>query len=200
MPLYDAIPKTDDAWIAPNATVVGDVAVSKWATIWYNVTIRAELNAVRIGHFSSIGDNTTIYTAHSLPHGLAASVNIGKNVVIEAGCNIHSCIIDDDCVIGANTVIGEGARLERGCHVLPNSIIPPGRLIPAGQVWGGNQVKFVRALTEQELMQNYVTSYLKGASEGASKFSLWPHEVKTELEAEEESMDDYANKKYFNNI
>ena len=146
MPLYDAVPKINDAWIAPNASLIGDVLVSKWATVWYNVTIRAEFNAVRIGHFTSIGDNTKIYTAHSLPHGLAASVNIGKNVVVEAGCCIHSCIIDDDCVIGSNTVIGQGARLERGCHVLPNSVIPPGRLIPAGQVWGGSPVKFVRNL------------------------------------------------------
>ena len=164
MPLYDAIPKVEDAWIAPNATLVGDVVVSKWATVWYNVTIRAELNAVRIGHFSSIGDNSAIYTAHSLPHGLAASVNIGKNVIIEAGCSIHSSIIDDDCFVGANSVIGEGARLERGCHVLPNSVVPPGRLIPAGQVWGGSPIKFVRELSKDELLQAYTASYSKGAS------------------------------------
>lgn len=79
--------------------------VSKYATVWYGVTIRGDMNPVRIGHFSSVGDGCTIHTAHSLSHGLAASVNIGKNVTIGANCNIHSCIIDDDCVIGANTVI-----------------------------------------------------------------------------------------------
>lgn len=105
MPLYDAIPKVDDAWVAPNATLVGEVIVSKWATVWYNVTIRAEMNAVRIGHFTSIGDRTSINSTHALPHGLASSVNIGKNVTIEAGCSINSCIIDDDCVIGANSVV-----------------------------------------------------------------------------------------------
>ena len=148
MPLYDAIPVVDGAWIAPNASLIGNVAVSKWATVWYNVIIRAELNAVRIGHFSSIGDGTSIYTTHSMPHGISASVNIGKNVVVEGGCCIHSCIIDDDCVVGANSVIGEGARLERGCHVLPNSVVPPGRLIPAGQVWGGNPCTYVRDLSD----------------------------------------------------
>ena len=159
MPLYDAIPKVNDAWVAPNASLIGDVFVSKWATIWYNVTIRAEFNAVRIGHFSSIGDGTSINTSHALPHGLAASVNIGKNVTIENGCSINSCIIDDDCVIGANTVIGQGARLERGCVVLENSVVPPGRLIPAGQVWGGNPVTYVRDLTQEELLANYTASY-----------------------------------------
>ena len=73
------------------------------------------MNAVRIGHFSSIGDGTSIYSTHALPHGLTSSVNIGKNVVIEANCAIHSCIIDDDCVIGAGSTIMQGARLERGC-------------------------------------------------------------------------------------
>jgi len=174
LPLYDCVPQVKDAWIAPNASLIGNVAVSKWATVWYNVIIRAELNAVRIGHFSSIGDGSSIYTAHSLPHGISASVNIGKNVVVESGCSLHSCIIDDDCVIGSNSVIGEGARLERGCVILPNSIVPPGRLIPAGQVWGGNVVTFVRNLTEEEQMQNYANSYSKGAPVEGGAASLPP--------------------------
>ena len=94
--------------------IAGEVIVSKWATIWYNVTIRAEFNPVRIGHFSSIGDGTVIYTAHALPHGLASSVNIGKNVTIEPNCVVNSCIIDDDVVVGHGTVIGQGVRIERG--------------------------------------------------------------------------------------
>ena len=63
------------------------------------------MNPVRIGHFTSIGDKTTIHTNHSLPHGLSASVNIGKNVQVGNNCNIHSCIIDDDVVVGHNVVI-----------------------------------------------------------------------------------------------
>ena len=132
MPLYDGVPQTSDAWVAPNATLVGDVIISKWATVWYNVTIRAELNPVRIGHFTSIGDGTSIYSTHALPHGLSCSVNIGKNVTVEAGCCLHSCIIDDDVVIGAGSVVGPGARIERGAVLLANSVVPPGRLIPAG--------------------------------------------------------------------
>ena len=148
MPIYDSVPVVQDAWVAPNASLIGDVMVSKWATIWYNVTIRAETNAVRIGNFSSIGDGTTINATHALPHGLTASVNIGKNVTIEHGCSIHSCIIDDDAVIGAGSVIGQGARVERGAVVLPNSVVPPGRLVPGGQVWGGNTIAYVRDLSD----------------------------------------------------
>ena len=204
MPLYDAVPQVSDAWVAPNASLVGEVLVSKWATIWYNVTIRAEMNAVRIGHFSSIGDGTSIYTAHALPHGVSSSVNIGKNVSVGAGCSIHSCIIDDDCVIGANSVISQGCRVERGAVVLPNSVVPPGRLIPAGQVWGGNPVKFVRELSQQEQNDNYMASYNNGAvaEDGAAdSFSLWPRKFENDsIPAGQDSIEDYAEKKYFANL
>ena len=204
MPLGDSVPEVSDAWVAPNASLIGDVIVSKWATIWYNVTIRAELNAVRIGNFTSIGDGTSIFSSHALPHGLASSVNIGKNVTIEAGCSINSCIIDDDCVIGAGSVIGQGARIQRGAVVLANSVVPPGRLIPAGQVWGGNPVAFVRELSQEELNANYMASYSKGASEGGASsdaFSLWPRDfVADQVPAGQDSIQDYAEKKYFHNI
>lgn len=144
------------------------------------MTIRGEHNPVRIGQFSSIGDGTTIYSAHSLPNGIASSVNIGKNVTVEARCSIHSCIIDDDCIIGEGSVIMQGARIERGAVLLSNSIVPPGRLIPGGQVWGGNPVTFVKQLSEKELLDNYTASYSNGAGVGqTSAFSLWPHEVKS---------------------
>ena len=129
---YDVAPTVDNAWIAPNASLIGEVIVSKYATVWYNVVIRAELNPVRIGHFSSIGDGTSINTACALPHGLASSVNIGKNVTIEPHCSLYSCIIDDDVYIGKSSVVMQGARIERGAHILPGSVVPPGRLIPSG--------------------------------------------------------------------
>lgn len=202
MPLYDSVPQVTDAWVAPNATLVGDVIVSKWATIWYNVTIRAEMNVVRIGHFSSVGDGTNIYSTHALPHGLSSSVNIGKNVTIEAGCSIHSCIIDDDCVIGAGSVVGPGARIERGAVLLPNTMVPPGRLIPSGQVWGGNTATFVRDLSEKEMNENYMASYSHGAAEGgADAFSLYPRDFEQDsIPAGQDSMSDYAEKNYFSNM
>lgn len=179
---------------------MGEVIISKWATVWYNVTIRAELNPVRVGHFSSIGDATVINTACALPHGIAASVNIGKNVTIEANCSLYSCIIDDDVVVGHGSVVMPGARLERGCQILPHSVVQPGRLIPAGQVWGGNPVKFVRKLSEAEQVQNYAKSYTNGASEFQSE-TLYPHAFgKGDLKHGEQGIEEYAEAKFFRNL
>ena len=155
---------------------------------------------MRVGHFSSIGDNTVINTACALPHGVAASVNIGKNVTIEPGCTIYSCIIDDDVVIGQGSVIMQGVKIERGAQILPNSVVQPGRLIPAGQVWGGSPVKLVRTLTHDEQVQNYAKSYTNGASEFASE-TLFPKSFVTgDLKEGEQGIEDYAHSRYFKQI
>ena len=158
------------------------------------------MNPVRIGHFSSIGDGTIINTACALPHGISASVNVGKNVTIEPGCTIYSSIIDDDVVIGHGTVIMAGARIERGAYVLPNSIVPPGRLIPAGQVWGGNPVTYVRELTQQEQLSNYARSYTNSAPEFAAD-TLHPYKYESgDLKQGQQTIEEYADKKYFKNF
>ena len=141
--VYDKIPTTSGAWVAPNAQLLGDVHISKWATVWYNASLRAELNPIRIGHFSSIGEGTNIFTTVSLPMNVPQSANIGKNVSVGSNCSIYSSIIDDDVVIGNNCVIGEGCVIERGAQLADFTVVPPGRLIPAGQLWSGNPCEYV---------------------------------------------------------
>ena len=105
LPIQDQVPEVNKAWVAPNATLIGNVFVSNFATVWFGATIKGDLNPVRIGSFSSIGDGCVINTMHSMHHDQTSSVNIGKNVVVEADCNIHPSIIDDDCIVGAGSII-----------------------------------------------------------------------------------------------
>jgi carbonic anhydrase/acetyltransferase-like protein (isoleucine patch superfamily) len=152
MPLYDLEPKVyHTAFIAPNATIIGEVHVGHKCSIWYGAVLRGDINAIRIGQFTSIGDNTVIHTAGSLPTGIPASVNIGNFVNIQSGSTLYSCTIDDEVLVGFKSIILEGAKLERGCIIGPNSVVPPGRLIPAGQVWAGNPVEYVRDAKKDEL-------------------------------------------------
>ena len=150
LPVYPHRPTTKGAWVAPNAALVGNVQVSQWATVWYNATLRAETNAIRVGHFSSIGEGTTLNSNVSLPINVPQSVNVGKNVTIGRNCSILSSVIDDDVVIGDNVTISEGCVLERGCEIEDGAVVPPGRLIPSGQLWGGNPAVYMRDLTEAE--------------------------------------------------
>ena len=82
---------------------------------------------------------------------------------------------------------------------MPNTIVRPGTLISAGQVWGGSPAKFVRELNEQEQLANYAASYSASASEGTEPFQLYPREQE-EGDKDAETMEKYANRKYFQNL
>ena len=175
LPLYDLMPRFDNNWVAPNATVVGEVAVHKWASIWYNSVIRGDINRVTIGSFSSIGDNCVVHTAAALPTGMSAAVEIGNNCTIGAGSTLYSCHIEDDVVIGERSVVLEGARIEKGAQLAAGSVVPPGRLIPTKQLWGGNPVVFIKDLNIGEVWANYTKSYVVSSTGDMikSEFTMW---------------------------
>jgi len=197
----------DDAFIAPNASIIGEVSIGLQARVWYGAVLRGDINAIRVGNYSSIGDNTVIHTAAALPTGIPASVNIGIYVTIENGCSLYSCTIDDEVVVGFRSVILEGAQLERGCQIGPNSVVPPGRVIPAGQFWAGNPVEYVRDVTKPESshalfrlendlncaythsyeLMGYSNAYLtksnKSSDQSPSRHDIKPEGIKHEEEA-----------------
>jgi len=130
LPLYDLEPRTENNWIAPSATIIGEVQVRRFASIWYNAVVRGDINKVEVGNFSSIGENTVLHTAPSLPTGMQAKLTIGRNCTIGSNCTLYSCQIGDDVFIGDKVVILEGAVVEKGAQILAGSVVPPGRLIP----------------------------------------------------------------------
>ena len=91
LPLYDLEPKTEQNWIAPSATVIGEVMLRRFATVWYNAVVRGDINRVEIGGFSTIGENSVLMTAPSLPTGMKATLTIGRNSTIGSGCSLYSC-------------------------------------------------------------------------------------------------------------
>jgi len=161
--IYDLTPEIDYySFIAPNATVLGEVSIGNGVSVGYNSVIRGDINSVEINKLACIGDHCVIHTANSLPTGLPASVSIGETNIIQNRVTLFSCITEKNVFIGHGSVVLEGSRIEQGAVILPNSVVPPGRIIPAHQVWGGNPVRYVRDLKQSEVFSNY-----------ANAFSLW---------------------------
>jgi len=148
MPLYELWPNHGRSFVAPNATVVGEVEIGHESAVLYGAVLRGDINSITVMDYSFIGDNTVIHTAASLPTGSPASVMIGNNCYIGPRCTLYSCVVDDFATVGAGSIILEGAKLEPGCMVAPGSVVPPGRLIPAKQLWAGNPVQYVKDLYE----------------------------------------------------
>ena len=175
LPLYDIEPRTENNWIAPSATVIGEVQLRRFASVWYNAVIRGDINRVEVGHYSNIGENTVLMTAPSLPTGMQAKLTVGRNTTVGAGCTLYSCQVGNDVVIGDKCVVLEGAVIEDGAQLLPGTVVPPGRMIPTRQLWGGNPCSFVKDLNVAETWSNYTLSYVHHHLSEVHKneFTLW---------------------------
>lgn len=153
MPLNEVWPIHGTGFIAPTASLVGDVTLGNDCVVWYGAVLKGDVYGIKIGDSVTIGENSTVRTFPSLPNGIPSGVTIAHNVVIGAQCSMISCVIDSFTRVGAGTTINPGARIERGVVILPGSVITPGAQISAYTVWGGNPAHFIRDVGEEDLAE-----------------------------------------------
>ena len=157
MPFNGKVPfETNDTFIAPTASVIGDVTNWDKSSVWYKAVVRADSgHSVTIGFASSVGEGTVVKTCPAsteiLPEtGLPADAHIGHYVTVGAGCVLKSCRIDDLVVIGDKCVIMEGSLIDNHVILEPGTVVQPYQHIPSGQKWGGSPAKFIAELTPEE--------------------------------------------------
>lgn len=147
-----------DAWIAPNATLIGDVEVQDRVSILYGAVLRGDLNKIMIQPYSTLGERTVVHAAKDVPGGLSAEVQIGKYVVIGPNCSLRSCTIEDEAVIGSRCVLAEGSLVEKHAILGSGSVVPPGRRIPSGELWAGTPAQFVRKVSGKPHLSTSICS------------------------------------------
>ena len=128
-------------FVAPNATIVGDVTLEKDVNIWYGAVLRGDSGAITIGEGTNVQDNCTIHE----------KTTIGKHCTIGHNAVVHGCTIGDGCVIGMGAVVLTGAVLEEGCLVGAGALVTGKTVAPAGSVLLGNPAKVVKTLTEEQM-------------------------------------------------
>jgi len=147
----DKVPNhSNNAYIAPNATLVGEVEVNDYGSVLSGAVIKGDVNAVKIGAYTTIGENSVVSVAKSLPSGFVAKTVIGHYVNVGANSTLHACTVENEVEIGVGSTILEGSIVEEGAKLEAGSVVPPGRCIPRNQVWGGNPVAFVREVSDDE--------------------------------------------------
>lgn len=152
MGIFDKTPDiSHDCWVAPSASVVGEVDICTQSSVWYNTVLRADVNEISIGGCTNIQDGTVVNVSKANPAGYPASTFIGHYVTVEPGCSLFSCTVEDHCLIGTGSIICDGALVEKNAMVAPGSVVQAGRRIPSGQLWAGNPAAYVRDLTEEEI-------------------------------------------------
>ena len=127
-----------NCFIAPNATIVGDVIMGDGCSVWFNAVIRGDVNSIRIGNKVNVQDGAVIHCTYQKTKAI-----IGNNVSIGHNAIVHGCVIEDNVLIGMgsivmdNTKIGSNSIVAAGAVVLENTVIEPGCIyagVPAKKV------------------------------------------------------------------
>lgn len=134
----------DGAFIAPTATIAGDVTISSGASVWFGAVIRADSAPVRIGARSNVQDNCVIHVDEGMPCVIEDDCTLGHGAVV------HGAVIQTGALVGMRASVLNGATVGAGCIVAAHALIPEGRSIPAGKLVMGVPGKAVRAVTEAE--------------------------------------------------
>jgi carbonic anhydrase/acetyltransferase-like protein (isoleucine patch superfamily) len=150
MPIYalgDKVPSTPDDgdyWIAPNASVIGDVRLGQGASIWFGAVLRADNAPVIIGRNSNVQDNAVLHTDDGIP------LQIGENVTVGHTAMIHGAVIGDESLIGIGAIVLNGANIGKHCLIGAGALVTEGMIIPDGSLALGSPAKVVRQLTPEQ--------------------------------------------------
>lgn len=134
-------------FIAPNASVIGNVYIGKGSSIWHNVTVRGDGNCISIGQHTNIQEHVVIHGTkmyHDTP------ISIGNYVTIGPSAIVHACTIHDHCIVGTGATVLDGAVMEPRSIVTAGSVVTYNKIVRSGQVWSGIPARYVRDLTPQE--------------------------------------------------
>ena len=131
-------------FVAPNATLIGQVSLGPNVSIWFNTVIRGDTDQISIGANSNIQDNSVLHTDAGI------QLTVGENVTVGHQVMLHGCSIGDGSLIGIGSVILNNAQIGRGCLIGANSLIPENKVIPDGALVMGSPGKVIRILSAEE--------------------------------------------------
>ncbi|HRW20035.1 MAG TPA: gamma carbonic anhydrase family protein [Dermatophilaceae bacterium] len=132
------------AWVAPTATVVGNVVVEAGASIWYGVVIRADRERITVGPDSNIQDNSVLHADPGSPVRIGRSVTVGHSAVV------HGCTVEDGSLVGMHSTVLNGAVVGAGSLVAANALVPEGSVVPPRSLVAGVPATVRRELTDEE--------------------------------------------------
>ena len=134
-----------DAWVAPNATLIGKVKLEKNSSIWFNAVLRGDIELISIGENSNIQDGSVLHTDPGY------NLNVGKGVTVGHMVMLHGCQISDDTLIGIGSIILNNAKIGKNCIIGANSLITENKIISDNSLVVGSPGRVIRKVTEEEI-------------------------------------------------
>jgi carbonic anhydrase/acetyltransferase-like protein (isoleucine patch superfamily) len=133
-----------EAWLAPNASVIGNATIEARASLFYGAVVRADMDRIVLGTGSNLQDNVVVHTDYGFPTLIGSGVSVGHGAVV------HGCTVENDCLIGMHATVLNGARVGAGSLVAAGTVVLEGTVIPPRSLVAGVPGKVRRSLSDAE--------------------------------------------------
>ncbi|WP_394941669.1 gamma carbonic anhydrase family protein [Psychromicrobium sp. YIM B11713] len=147
-PVYEFFGNTPsvgpEVFLAPNATVIGEVSLGRGASAFYGAVIRGDSGQISVGEETNLQDNVVLHADPGFPTSVGDRVSVGHGAVV------HGCTIEDDCLIGMGATVMNGTRIGAGSLIAGGAVVLEGSVIPPRSLVAGVPAKVRRELTDQE--------------------------------------------------
>jgi acetyltransferase-like isoleucine patch superfamily enzyme len=152
-----------DCFIAPNATIVGDVQTGDQSSFWFNAVVRGDVNKIRMGNKVNVQDGAVIHCTFERTETI-----IGNNVSIGHNAIVHGCVIDNNVLIGMGSIIMDNARIGSNCIIAAGAVVLENTIVEPGSVYAGVPAKKVKD-TSPELINGEISRI----AENYTRYSNW---------------------------
>jgi carbonic anhydrase/acetyltransferase-like protein (isoleucine patch superfamily) len=159
LPVEGALPQFgNDCFIAPNATIVGNVVMGSQCSIWFNAVVRGDVNSITIGNKVNVQDGAVIHATYKKTKAI-----IGNNVSIGHNAIVHGCTIHDNVLIGMGSIVMDNAIVQSNTIIAAGAVVLEGTVCEAGSIYAGVPAKKVKDISQQlingeinRIAENYI--------------------------------------------
>lgn len=163
LPCKDKTPKIgENCYLAPNATIVGDVEIGDDCSIWFNAVVRGDVNSIKIGNKVNIQDSAVLHCTYE-----KTKVIIGNNVSIGHSALVHGCTLEDNVLIGMGAIVMDNCYVEKNALIAAGAVVLENTRVEAGSIYAGVPARKVKQLDEatfKDQNERIANNYVKYAS------------------------------------
>lgn len=145
LPVNGVMPELGkNCFVAPNATVVGDVVTGDDCSIWFNAVVRGDVNSIRIGNKVNIQDGAVIHCTYQ-----KTKVSLGNNVSVGHNAIVHGCTVEDNVLIGMGAIVMDNCEIGSNTIIAAGAVVTEGTKVPSGCIFAGVPAKKVKDISQE---------------------------------------------------
>lgn len=153
----------DNCFVAPNATIIGDVVMGNECSIWFNAVVRGDVNYIKIGNKVNVQDGAVIHCTYE-----KNATNIGNNVSIGHNAIVHGCTLRDDVLIGMGAIVMDRCVVNSNSIIAAGAVVLEGTIVEAGSIYAGVPAKKVKDISGDK-----ISGEIDRIANNYTRYALW---------------------------